>query len=265
MQLPMITQSSFTRLTLLALSGFALMASPARASVTITQGDLIFGVRDTSTTTPNSAVYLFDLGHPPASGTTIATSLATDLNNLFGSDWYTNTSLQWSISGYSGANTLVASKVEPAYGTQSTKYSGTTFSPGNRNIVVGDIQNIDVEYGNGSLAAYSGVGFTTGGTSASGGVAVSNTDINGYAFYMPGYSFFGGNFEALGFSGQAVDMYTINGTLASNVVYGGSFNVDSSGNVNFTATPPTTTVPEPGRAMLLGLGMAGLLFRRRRA
>jgi len=261
----MITQSSFTRLTLLALSGFALMASPARASVTITQGDLLFGVRDTSTTSPNPAVYLFDLGHPPASGTTIATSLATDLSNLFGSDWYTNTSLQWSVSGYSGVNTIIASKVEPVFGTQSAKYGATTYNAANRGTIATDMQSIDAEYANGSNAAFSGAGFTTGGTSAAGGVAVLNSDINGYNFFMPGYGFFGGSFEAPGFSGQAVDMYTVNGTLASNVVYGGSFNVDSSGNVNFTATPPTTTVPEPGRAMLLGLGMAGLLFRRRRA
>lgn len=250
-------------IALLAVAGMAICAQSAKA-VTINQGDLIFGVRDTSTTTPNNSVYLFDLGAPPPSGADVASGLGADLAALFGSDWYTNTSLQWSISGYSGVNTLIASKAEPLFGTQSSKYGATSFSSGNRTIIATDMQNIDGQYGAGSTTG--SPTFTAGGTSALGGVAVLNSAVNGYASYMPGYTAFGGVFEALGFSGTAVDMYTINGTLASNVVYSGSYYVNSNGDVIFSSTAAgVVATPEGGNAFaLMGIGLGCLVTLRNR-
>ena len=64
-----------------------------------------------------------------------------------------------------------------------------------------------------------------------------------------------------GFNGVALDLF---GELAANsATYQGTFTVDSSGDVNFSASPPGAA-PEPGRIVLLGLGLAGLVYRRRR-
>lgn len=47
-------------------------------------------------------------------------------------------------------------------------------------------------------------------------------------------------------------------------VYQGSFAFDS-GTGNITFTPAVAAIPEPSRALLAGLGLGGLLLRRRRA
>jgi len=251
-------------IALLAVAGMAICAQSAKA-VTINQGDLIFGVRDTSTTTPVSSVYLFDLGAPPPSGGDVASGLGADLAALFGSDWYTNTSLQWSITGYSGVNTIIASKAEPVFGTQSSKYGATTFNSSNRGTIATNINNVDAQFGAGSTVG--SPTFTAGGTSALGGVAVLNSAVNGYASYASnGYGFFGGAMEGLGFTGTAVDMYTINGTLASNVVYSGSYYVNANGDVVFSSTAAgVVATPEGGNAFaLMGIGLGCLVTLRNR-
>jgi hypothetical protein len=252
----------------LILAGLAATAPVSNAAVML--GDLIFGVRDVSTTTPNSNVYLFDLGQPltttgqVANSGVVATGLGADLSALFGPDWATNTSLKWSISGYDSNGNLDGSKVESTYGTKSAAYSPSPFGPGAFTTIPNDMNNVVTQFQAGSDGGTAG--FPNGGYSALGGDNALKTDANGYASYMPGFTTFGANFEANGFTGQAIDIYNISGNVAGDVVYSGSFTVDpTTGSISYSTSPPITTVPEPGRAALLGLGLIGMLFRRRRS
>jgi hypothetical protein len=261
MQLKLFKTRSATPLMALALASLTL-ATPKAHAFTAAGGDLIFGVRDVSTTTPVNNVYLFDLGKAPASSTTIASSLASDLSATFGSDWFTNTSLKWSISGYDpNTGDVIGSKVETTLGNQSSPYSPTPFSGAQINTIENHMNNVYTEFNNGSTDGVAG--FPNGGFSSAGGFGGLKTDVNGYSSNMPGYSTFGASFEANGFTSQAVDLYDISGNVAGDVNYAGTFKVDSSGNVSFSATP--SPAPEPGRAMLVGVSLVGMLLRRRRA
>jgi hypothetical protein len=240
-------------IALLAFTGLAISTQSAHAAAQL--GDLIFGVRDVSTTAPNNNVYLFDLGTPPPSGSTVASALAADLSALYGADWFTNTSLKWSVSGYDpNTGDLLGSKLQTTFGTQSAPYSPSAFSGAQINTIENKMNNVYTQFNNGSDAGVAG--FTAGGYSAAGGDAALKADVNGYNSFMPGYSTFGANFEANGFSNQALDIYDISGNQAGDVVYGGTFHVDSSGNVTFSSTPGAAT-PEAGGGlalMMIGLG-----------
>ena len=248
-------------IALLAVAGMAICSQTAKA-VTINPGDLVFGVRSTNASV--TAVYLFDLGAPPPGGGTTALNLGADLSALFGSGWYTDTSLQWSISGFDNVNQIYASKVEATYGVQSSAYSATTFSSSARSTVATKMTNVDNEYSNGSAADFSGQGFTTGGTSALGGVAVLKTDVNGYFSQMPGFGLFSTPFEAAGFTNKELDVYHIVGTTAANNLYQGSFIVNANGDVIFSPTAAVAT-PEAGSALsLMAVGLGCLVTLRRR-
>jgi hypothetical protein len=262
-------KKNILRSSALALAGLVLTASPAKASVTFNAGDLLFGVRDTTGGISN--VYLFDVGALPTSGKIAisSTTLNSDLTSLFGSDWATNANLGWGVFGYTNTNTLEVGKTEATYGTQVATYSGAGFSSAGRNTIVGKFNNVanalpspTGQYVNGSTN--DSPTFTTGGTSAGGGVAVDKSASSGYASFMPSWSGTLNGFEATGFTNSAVDMFTINGTSAAGNPYGGSYYLDGTGNLVFSTTTPST-VPEPGRVALIGLGMAGLLLRRRRS
>jgi hypothetical protein len=79
-----------------------------------------------------------------------------------------------------------------------------------------------------------------------------------------------GNFGA-GTSGTALDLFrslgTTTGASPSGTArvgsYEGTFHINGSGVVSYATTP--AAVPEPSRALLLGLSATGLLFRRRRS
>jgi hypothetical protein len=249
----------------MAVGGIMVSAMPAPAAVTFNAGDLILGVRDNSNTSPN--VYLFDLGNLPVTNSTVATGLTSDLTALFGSGWHDDTNLYWGVFGYTGTNTLVVGQAEQTLGTQASGYGAITTA--NRNIIKGLFNNVATatpspagQYVNGSTVTASGQ-FTSGGTSVSNtkGVAVLNTASNGYAQFMPNWqNFLSGYENTTGFNGTAEDMFTVTGTGST---YGGTYTVNSNGDVSFSLSPPTT-VPEPGRATLLGLGMMAAVFRRRR-
>jgi hypothetical protein len=261
MQLNLFKKRNTAPLLVMALASMTL-ATPKAHAVTAALGDLIFGVRDVSTTAPNSNVYLFDLGKAPASSTTIASSLASDLSATFGSDWATNTSLKWSISGYDpNTGDVIGSKAETTLGTQSAPYSPSAFSGAQINTIENKMNGTYTEFNNGSTDGVAG--FSTGGFSSAGGFGGLKTDVAGYASNMPGYGTFGATFEANGFTGQAVDLYDISGNQAGDVNYAGTFKVDANGNVAFSATP--SPAPEPSRAMLIGVSLVGMLLRRRRA
>jgi hypothetical protein len=240
-----------------------LISTAAGQGLNYTNGDLVFGVRDS--TRANPAVYLFDLGALPGPTGTVASGLGVDLAALFGSNWYTNTNLKWGVGGYQATNTLVASKVEPVYGVQSTPYSPPgVFTDSVRTVAVGKMTNVGSEYMGGSVTG-SSAGFAPGGRSASGGVAVLNSDVNGYAGYMPGYAVFGVSYEGAGFSNVALDEYTVSGTTAANINYTGTFTVDQLGNIQYSLPPPPANLPEGGASLgYMALGLIGLAAVRKR-
>lgn len=220
-------------------------------------GDLFFGVRDSSGSVPIS--YLIDLGTPPPSSSTVVTSLATDLSNLYGAGWYTNTNLHWGIIGYEGSNLIDVSKVESTFGVQSAPYA--LVASGTRNTITGQIDTVYSQGSGGSdsNAAIQTAGFPFGGYSSTGGGAFLSSDPGGWGNSAAGgFTSFGANFEGAGFSNVALDMYHLTNSVNT---YQGNFTVTSGGNVVYTAP---VAAPEPGHASLFGLGLVGLLFRRRR-
>jgi hypothetical protein len=254
-------------IALLAVSGLAISTQSAKA---VNNGDLIFGVRDASGA--HNVSYEFDLGAPPPSAGTLASNLGADLTALFGANWYSNTNLQWSVIGYTPVNGLWSSVQESTYGTQSTDpWIGSAFGSGFRNATVTNIQSLDSAYAAGSDSGISG--FTAGGTSAAGGVALNNGTGNSYAYFQPGggagysvsWNQYNPSNEAIGFSGSALDIYLVTNTTAATSVYKGTFTVDSSGNVVFSTAPPSGATPEAGGALtLMSLGLGCLVSLRRR-
>jgi len=258
--------------TLLAVATFAASGLSVQAAGTFANGDIIFAVRSIGTggsTNPN--VYLFDLGTSlPAASATLATGLGSELATAFGAGWYTDANLQWGVFGYtttgSGLNLkyqVYATQQEVPTGTPAPGYTG--FNQTQLNQAGSDIKQVDSQGRNGSDAP----GYTSGGFTAAGAAVVLGSDPNGYVSYQPGgsvtnsFGMFNPTIEGNGFTGTNLDIFYNNfvGTSSSSV-YSGTFSVTSNGNVNFTAP---AAAPEPAQTALLGLGLVGLLMRRRRA
>src|SRR5581483_3649709 len=137
-----------TTTALAALAGLAFVAPSAKA-LTYSDGDLLLGFRATGGS-GSSTDYLIDLGaftqftlggtyYSPGSAVTLSLSgIKTDLDNTYGSDWFTNatTNVLWGIAGtqkakntapgnFTWANTLFASAATSTNGG-STPWSTST-------------------------------------------------------------------------------------------------------------------------------------------
>jgi hypothetical protein len=265
-------------IALLALASSALVI-PANAAVTYSQGDLVLAIRGGT----EAKTLLVNLGlatnyRDATSGNANVVTILSDLNANF-SGWATRSDVTWGIFGVRATSaiagvvngdpgqTIYVSRAQTTLGTQATAWGSTgqtinvtnhTNGATNMNTVQGEF---DIAEGTTNLPSQAAV------------LADANTtyDTNGstWAAFTNGGGT-RGNFGN-GTLGTALDLFrslgTTTGASPSGTLrvgsYEGTFHINGSGVVSYATTP--AAVPEPSRALLLGLSATGLLFRRRRS
>ena len=268
-------------ISLLAIAGLAFAPAAVNAATTAySADDLILGFQQTG----NANSLLVDLGQASGfkAGTSVGTiisGLGSVLNTTFGSGWASDSTISWGIVGTPGsssvgtdvAKTLYASSPESTYGTQSTpldatftRLSSSTQGTGASNIGTMTTTfaglTASVVGSSGNIAAALQPSATTGGWAAQNPNGAAGTN----------FSYFNGLEGTLGsgVASSALDLFRMQpgsgATLNTPGTFIGSFTLNSNGDVNFSTSTPSAA-PEPARAAFLGLGLAGLLFRRRRS
>jgi hypothetical protein len=260
---------------LLALAGIGLAVAPASAaSVSYSDGDLFLAFYATSGS-GKSTDYLVNLGSAStftsASGSMTLNigDIGSDLVDTYGADWNTRSDLYWGVFGTTytqtvgsdPANTIYMTKPESSIGTIETGFTRTT--NGQQGVYAADMHSVGYAYGN--------FGYTST-VNSNVGVLQSINDQNAFENYQSNqngnvtsftiYSNTMGNFGNLT-DGTALDLFRMapgdpNAGLAGDTV--GTFTIDDSGTVTFSA------VPEPGTCVLIGAAAAFLLvvIRRRK-
>ncbi len=266
----------FKLITLLALAGIGFASSAATAATTVyNSDDLILGFRQTG----GSFVYLVNLGQASAyrdyaSGaptTSFAISglgnIAQDLNDTFGATWFNDPTLNWGVVGTPGATAigsdlasyLYATKPQTTYGT-----TGTGFNQANNATQAnprGKIVNLGATFNGQTSTTNSNVGLVQAAATTNGWDSQTSAG-NDFAYF--------GNIEgtfASGAASSALDLFRMaTSPVGQPGSYEGSFFFTNAGattgTLNFGSVG--AAVPEPSRALLLGLGGVSLIFRRRR-
>jgi hypothetical protein len=195
------------------------------------------------------------------------------LTSTFTSGWTDDANLTWGLFGVRNssrlngtivdgdpAQTIYVSRAETTLGTQVTGWGvSPTISQGAHDTAASQIAGVQTEFLN-----------APAGTSAVLGDAATTYDANGAtwgAFTSIGGTL--GNFGT-GTENTVLDLFrSLGRTQAGGTLrvgsYEGSFHINDSGVVGYSAAPEFAAIPEPSRALLLGLSGAGLLFRRRRS
>lgn len=255
------------------------------AQAAYTTGDLLLAFRSTNAT---ANTFVVDIGQASLYRDSTSTidvtgalgaTLNAGLTAAFGAGWASDTGLTMGVLGQgfplSGDGTQRAVYV----GASGTTYS--QLSTGDLNGLQSNIFNTSNNAaGNGSFSTFVANGANAANVSLGGNGAViatsldnDYTDYAGLSAYM-GYLPAGGNELNVvnGLSGSKLDLYRIlqnltSATDAPSAVrtpqYQGSFSISNTGAVTFTSD--VAAAPEPSRVILLGLGLGGLFFRRRRA
>jgi hypothetical protein len=265
---------------LIALVCGAFSASSVQAAMTYSQGDLLMAFRQTG----SNQTYVVDLGSATsfrdlttASALSIS-GIAADMASTFGAGWYTDSTIFASIVGGNNQTTPLAGDGTggslPYYnksiyasksGTGSA--SDTPFSTITQSSVAANATTIGATFG-GVFAAGTATGNNTVGT------IIPTSTTNDYTDLVPAggaANWFGlasstevnpnGTFDLyriLANKNNATDAPSANGVAQ----YQGAFTISSTGVVSFT--PEVSAAPEPSRVILLGVGLSGLLMRRRR-
>ena len=273
-------------IALLALAGSAFVA-PANAAVTFTAGDLILAVRSAT----EGQTLMVNLGASAGANGTggyrnqttdipVVVNIGLDLDANF-AGWQTRSDVTWSIFGVR-ANTTIAgdpnntgdpgqtiyvSRAEVPVGVQETAWgvAGQTITGTNHSAAAGSMVGVQSEFAGGTDT---GDPFTNATI-----LLVSQTLYDATAtatwgaFVANGGTV--GNFGA-GTAGTALDLFrslgTTTGANPTGTVrvgsYEGTFRINDLGVVSYSTT--AAAIPEPSRALLLGLGAVGFIFRRRR-
>lgn len=244
----------------------ASLLSASAATVTYTQGDLLMGFRATGGQGAGTS-YVVNIGQ--ASGYRDATTYGTvpiagdlnaDLTALYGSNWSTRSDILWGIAGTPSNTatvggdappTLYASKPETSPGVSGAGWT-----------IAGSSTRLSVATTIVSLqSSFAGYQATTNSPVATlMDDSVANTwrqymASGGNASYTSGNKDFGAFANIEGTLNQGLTLFRVtNASAGSNE---GTFSLSSSGSLSF--------VPEPTSSLLAGLGVLGLVLRRRRA
>lgn len=274
-------------LTTLVVAGISMAALPAKAA-TFVAGDLLVGFRATSgsASTATTNTFVFNLGAATTIRDANTASLAlgnigTELTDVFGSDWASNSTLTWAAATVRSATatTLDTSVVngDPTQALYLTRpnNSGEAGVFGSGSLNIGGTTAMT----NASVAA---LGFVNSfrdfvGTTTQTGLAASIPYTVGNTFedYTGGGSDFssGQNLDVAvnTAQGRIIDLYRILGTntganptspTARTGVWQGTLSLGTDGAISFD--PVAVAIPEPSRALLAAGGLVAIAFRRRR-
>ena len=249
-------------MTLLAVAGAALLATPARAQTsTYNDEDALFGFRVISGTGAGTEgiINLGQVSQFDHSFTLSLGNVGNFMSTNFGSDWFTRqavgftgvTAIQWAVVATDNSTNFS----NDLWSTRDPATRQTPWTPGDQAFASNGIDSVG--------HTYAGQTIFTGTTSA---VEQSAATPNSWTSYQPGgansggisFQFFNPTDEGNTDHVLAFD-YVQDG--AANGVQTGLFSWSSNGTVTFTV------IPEPGtyRLMALGtLGLLGLMILRRR-
>jgi hypothetical protein len=265
-------------LSMLAVAGMTLFASRAGAT-TFLAGDLLLSFRASGGTGSDKNVVV-NLGS--ALGYRDATSNLTNIADIgsllttnYGSNWFNRADLFWGVAGVAQTDQFASPIDGDPTRTNYLTRAQTSYNPGVKTSTAWSVT------GSTSRANIANNITTFAGNFDAFSNAVTNTAVldatagGSWNSFNNGSSTFGGvsgtiegNF-ASGTGATALDLYRIlnstSGAVPSGTVgvgsWEGSFTINNSGQVGFAAAP----IPEPSRALLAGLGLGGIAFRRRRA
>lgn len=272
----MNTTKNITRkIALMAIAGMALATTTAHA-VTYVQGDLLMGFRDTDGTASivvnigQLSTYR-DYNNPSADFSVNVGNLGSLLTANFGAGWATDSTIKWGVMGTGDSNaafgidpadTLYISQAQTTFGTATVNYPSV--STGNRGIVANNFSTVQT-----GAAGFSTLTAAAGSTVAAVWDFSAPSDYSEFAstaFGFGSFSAFESTFAG-GATNTAIDLWRINGTgtTVANQQRLGTFWIDGTGAVSFGEGPSIAAVPEPSRMVLLGVGLVGLVLRRRRS
>ena len=266
-------------IALLALASSALVI-PANAAVTFTQGDLILAVRSAT----EGKTYMVNLGaaHGYRNATADIASIVnidTDLDANF-ANWETRSDVYWSLFGVrdsaidggleNGDNgqTIYVSRAQTTLGTQRAPFTAPT--SGAHGLAAGNMSGVQVQFANGTPT-----GLANATVLLDAATNYDNTaNANWQAFTASGGTIASNDntaldlFRSLGDPTGAALGGGNNGNPAAAPLrvgtYEGTFRISDTGIVSYSFNPTVAAIPEPSRALLLGLGAVGFIFRRRR-
>ncbi|WP_395718920.1 PEP-CTERM sorting domain-containing protein [Prosthecobacter sp.] len=268
-------------LSMLAVAGMTLFASRAGAT-TFLAGDLLLSFRASGGTGSDKNVVV-NLGQADTvyrdatSNLTNIADIGSLLTTNYGSNWFNRADLFWGVAGVAQTDQFASPIDGDPTRTNYLSRAQTSYNPGVKTSTAWSVA------GSTSRANIANNITTFAGNFDAFSNAVTNTAVldatagGSWNSFNNGSSTFGGvsgtiegNF-ASGTGATALDLYRIlnstSGAVPSGLVgvgsWEGSFTINDSGQVGFAVA--VAAIPEPSRALLAGLGLGGIAFRRRRA